>query len=51
MVAEAAELPGCAADGETYKEALASVEVVIQKRIETAQEVGHPSPKGPLVFA
>jgi predicted RNase H-like HicB family nuclease len=53
FVAEVPELPGCAADGETYRDALASVEVVIQEWIETAQEIGRsvPTPKGRLVFA
>jgi predicted RNase H-like HicB family nuclease len=52
-IAEVPELPGCAADGRTYQEALASVEVVIQEWIETAKELGRPIPvpKGRLVFA
>jgi predicted RNase H-like HicB family nuclease len=53
FIAEVPELPGCAADGKTYQEALASVEVVIQEWIETARELGRPipQPKGRLVFA
>ncbi len=53
FIAEVPELPGCAADGKTYREALANVEVVIQEWIETAKEVGRPIPlpKGRLVFA
>jgi predicted RNase H-like HicB family nuclease len=53
FIAEAPELPGCAADGKTYQEALANVEVVIQEWIETAKELGRPipAPKGRLVFA
>jgi predicted RNase H-like HicB family nuclease len=53
FVAEVPELPGCAADGSTYQEALASVEVIIQEWIETAKELGRPipQPKGRLVFA
>ena len=39
-VAEVPELPGCMADGATYQEALANVEVVIQEWIETAIELG-----------
>ena len=53
FIAEVPELPGCAADGDTYKEALTNVEVVIQEWIETAKELGRPipQPKGRLVFA
>lgn len=53
FIAEVPELPGCAADGATYQEALANVEVVIKEWIETAKELGHsvPQPKGRLVFA
>lgn len=52
-VAEVPELPGCMADGETYQEALANAEIIIQEWIETAKEVGRPipEPKGRLVFA
>ncbi len=53
FIAEVPELPGCAADGATYQEALANVEVVIQEWIETAKELGRPIPeaKGRLTFA
>ncbi|MBI3354519.1 MAG: type II toxin-antitoxin system HicB family antitoxin [Nitrospirae bacterium] len=53
FIAEAPELPGCIADGATYKEALANAEVVIQEWIETAKELGRaiPEPKGRLLFA
>ncbi|HHJ06367.1 MAG TPA: type II toxin-antitoxin system HicB family antitoxin [Anaerolineae bacterium] len=52
-IAEAPELPGCAADGATYQEAVANVEVIIKEWIETARELGRsiPQPKGRLVFA
>ena len=52
-IAEVPELPGCAADGETYQQALASAEVIIQEWLETAKELGRPipAPKGRLVFA
>lgn len=53
FIAEAPELPGCAADGASYQETLANVEVVIQEWIETAKELGRPipEPKGRLMFA
>ena len=53
FIAEVPELPGCAADGRTYRDALTNVEVVIQEWIETAKELGRPipAPKGRLVFA
>jgi len=53
FIAEVPELPGCAADGATYQEALASVETIIQEWIETAKDLGRPipEPKGRLAFA
>jgi predicted RNase H-like HicB family nuclease len=53
FIAEVPELPGCAADGATHKEALSNVEVIIQEWIETAKELGRPipKPKGKLAFA
>jgi predicted RNase H-like HicB family nuclease len=52
-VAEVPELPGCAADGSTYKQALANAEVVIKEWVETARELGRPvpEPRGRLLFA
>jgi predicted RNase H-like HicB family nuclease len=52
-IAEVPELPGCAADGTTYAEALANVHVIIQEWIETAKELGRPIPvpKGRLMYA
>jgi predicted RNase H-like HicB family nuclease len=53
FIAEVPELPGCMADGATYQEALANVEVIIQEWIETAKELGRPipEPKGRLMYA
>jgi predicted RNase H-like HicB family nuclease len=53
FIAEVPELPGCAADGRTYQEALANVQVIIQEWIETAKELGRPipQPKGRLMYA
>jgi predicted RNase H-like HicB family nuclease len=53
FIAEVPELPGCAADGATYQEALANVEIIIEEWTETAKELGRPipEPKGRLVYA
>jgi predicted RNase H-like HicB family nuclease len=53
FIVEVPELPGCMADGATYREALANAEVIIHEWIETAQQVGRhiPEPKGRLVYA
>lgn len=53
FIVEIPELPGCAADGETYQEAVQNAEIVIQEWIETAQELGRhiPEAKGRLLFA
>jgi predicted RNase H-like HicB family nuclease len=53
FIAEVPELPGCAADGPTRQEALSKIEIVIQKWLETAQELGRPipEPRGRLLFA
>jgi predicted RNase H-like HicB family nuclease len=51
FVAEVPELPGCMADGKTYREALENAEQIIDEWIETAQEEGRPipQPKGRLM--
>ena len=53
FIAEVPELPGCMADGESYQEAVANVEAVIEQWIETARELGRPipTPRGRLTFA
>jgi predicted RNase H-like HicB family nuclease len=53
FIVEVPELPGCMADGATYQDALANVEVVISEWIETARELGRPipEPKGRLMYA
>ncbi|GDX96307.1 HicB family protein [Planctomycetia bacterium] len=53
VIAEVPELPGCAADGATYREALENVEVVIREWIETAESLGRPipTPRGRLMYA
>jgi len=53
FVAEVPELPGCMADGQTYQEAVANVEIAMQEWIETASQLGRtvPEPKGRLRYA
>jgi predicted RNase H-like HicB family nuclease len=52
-IAEVPELPGCAADGQSYKQALTNVEVIIHEWIETAKELNRPvpTPRGRLLYA
>ena len=53
FIAEVPDLPGCAADGETYQEALQNIEIIMQEWIETAQELGRkiPEPTQRLISA
>ncbi len=53
FIAEVPELAGCVADGATYGEALANIQVVISEWIETAKDLGRPvpEPKGRLIYA
>ncbi len=44
-IAEVPELPGCAADGPTYRQALANVEVVMEEWIDTARQMQRPVPE------
>lgn len=53
FIAEVPELPGCMADGNSYQEALANAEIIINEWIEIAMELGRdvPKPKGRLMYA
>lgn len=53
FVVEVPELPGCMADGETYEQAVANAQQVIEEWIETARELGRsiPEPRGRLLYA
>ena len=44
-LAEAPELPGCMADGQTRQDAVINVERAIQEWIERAKELGRPIPE------
>jgi predicted RNase H-like HicB family nuclease len=45
FVAEAPELPGCMAHGDTQEAALANIKQAMQLWIDTAQEFGDPVPE------
>ncbi|MDQ6958220.1 MAG: type II toxin-antitoxin system HicB family antitoxin [Mariprofundaceae bacterium] len=53
FVVEVPELPGCMADGKTYREAVENTECVIREWIDTAKEMGRdiPEPRGRLLYA
>lgn len=53
FIAEVPELAGCKSDGNTYSEALANVEGIIDEWVETAEMLGRqiPIPKGRLMYA
>jgi predicted RNase H-like HicB family nuclease len=53
FIVEVPELPGCMADGATYREAVENAERIIQEWIDTAKEEGRPipGPKGRLIYA
>ena len=53
FVAEMPELPGCMADGGSYRDALQAVERVAEEWITTARQLGRPipRPKGRLLYA
>jgi len=53
FVVEVPELPGCLADGKTYREAVENAELIIHEWIDTAKEMGRdiPEPRGRLMYA
>jgi predicted RNase H-like HicB family nuclease len=53
FIVEVPELPGCMADGPTYREAVVNAERVIEEWIATARELGReiPVPRGRLRYA
>ena len=53
FIAEAPELAGCMADGESMVEALENLHTVMREWMETAKMLGRdiPEPKGRLAYA
>lgn len=53
FVVDVPELPGCMADGETYEQAVANAQRIIEEWIETARELDRPipEPRGRLMYA
>lgn len=53
FIVEVPELPGCMADGESYQDAVANVQIIIDEWIETAQIQKRPIPEpvGKLMYA
>lgn len=53
FIAEVPELPGCMADGKTYRDALKNVERAAKEWIAVAKDLGRevPRPKGRLMYA
>lgn len=45
FVAEMPELPGCMADGNSYRDALRAIQRAAKEWIEVAREVGRPIPE------
>ncbi len=44
-IPEVPDLAGCAAEGPTYRQALANVEVAMQQWIDTAKDLNRPFPE------
>ena len=53
FIVEVPELSGCMADGNTYEQALANAQKVIEEWIETTQDLRRPvpEPRGRLMYA
>ncbi len=53
FIVEVPELPGCMADGESYQDAVANVQIVIDEWVETAllQNRAIPQAAGKLMYA
>jgi predicted RNase H-like HicB family nuclease len=53
FIVEVPELPGCIADGKTYAEAVANVNIIIEEWIEIAKSLNRPipEPRGRLLYA
>ncbi|HTI49349.1 MAG TPA: type II toxin-antitoxin system HicB family antitoxin [Planctomycetaceae bacterium] len=45
FIADVPELPGCAAHGSSYEDALKQARKAIELWIDTAREFGHPIPE------
>lgn len=45
FIAEVPDLPGCVADGQTYEDALAEAQVIMEEWIETAELLGRKIPE------
>lgn len=52
FIVDVPELPGCMADGQTYEEAVANAQQVIEQWIESARSLDRtiPEPKGRLKY-
>ena len=53
FIVDVPELAGCMADGQTYQEAVANAEIVIQEWIAVAKELGYSvsEPKRRFMYA
>ena len=53
FIVEVPELPGCMADGDSYEQAVANAQLVIQEWIDNAKSLRRPisEPRGKLAYA